>query len=162
MGKRHATIRRFVIVAVGIVACAGLLVAVGHKVNQKAKANPDHYINIVKIYAEECPNGFTLNLRKIEEPTAGICVAYAETNGCFTDKDLYFVVQHALAHDGYVGGWLNTNDGHFYYDSVRLFDEDEMEEAMRFAIANGQQAIYVISTGEEIAVRQKEELPKAA
>ena len=33
------------------------------------------------------------------------------------------VVSHALQHEGYVGGWLNSEDGLYYVDSTKLFPE---------------------------------------
>ena len=35
-------------------------------------------------------------------------------------EDLGDVVSHALAHDGYVGGWWNSEDSLYYFDSVRI------------------------------------------
>ena len=43
-------------------------------------------------------------------------------------ESLTFVVEHALNHDGYVGGWLDSE--------------------------NGQKAVYIISTGKEILVEE--------
>ena len=36
------------------------------------------------------------------------------------------VVEHAIRHDGYVGGWRNGDNGLYYFDSTRLFPEDAL------------------------------------
>ena len=66
------------------------------------------------------------------EPTEGIAVSYAATQDSHSRNQLDFVVEHALQHDGYVGGWLNTENGLYYFDSSKLFPEDQLEEALQF------------------------------
>lgn len=61
-------------------------------------------------------------------PTKGIAVSYAATQNSHSRESLTFVVEHALNHDGYVGRWLDSE--------------------------NGQKAVYIISTGEEILVEE--------
>lgn len=103
-------------------------------------------------FGQSHPDGFTVDVRTMTEPTEGIAVSYAATQGSHSRESLTFVVTHALEHDGYVGGWLDTESGLYDYDSTRLFPEDQLEEALEFARQNGQQVIYVISTGEEIRI----------
>jgi hypothetical protein len=59
------------------------------------------------------------------------------------------VVKHALQHDGYVGGWLNSDDHLYYFESTRIFPEDQLEEALKFGKENGQHVVFVLSTGTE-------------
>ena len=106
------------------------------------------------------PDGFTVNVRTMEMPTEGIAVAYAATQGSHSREGLPAVVKHALDHDGYVGGWYDSETGLYYFDSTRLFPEDQLEEALQFARDNGQLAVYVLSTGEEIRLEQQ--IPIAA
>jgi hypothetical protein len=106
--------------------------------------------NQIWAFSQTHPDGFTLNIRTMEEPAEGIAVAYAATQGSHSRDALDDVVAHALANGGYVGGWLDTNDGLYYFDSVRLFPEDQLEAATEFAIQNDQLAFFVISTGTEI------------
>ena len=47
-------------------------------------------------------------------------------------------------------GWQDTDTGLYYYDSAKLFPEDQRDQAIAFGIENEQEAIYVISTGETI------------
>ena len=103
-------------------------------------------------YSLTHPEGFTVDIRKRKVPTEGISVAYAATQDRHSKDDLDFVVSHALAHDGYVGGWRNSEDSLYYFDSVRIFPENTPEEAASFALENGQLAVYVLSTGEEVRI----------
>ena len=82
------------------------------------------------------PDGFTLDIRTMTEPTEGIAVSYAETQGSHSREQLPKVIVHALSHDAYVGGWLDTEDSLYYFDSSRLFPEDSLEAAIRFGREN--------------------------
>ena len=108
---------------------------------------------IIWQYGQEHPDGFTVDVRTLAAPEKGIAVSYAATLGCATLEDLEAVVLHALEHDGYAGGWLNPADGRYYFDSTRLFPEDDLDAALAFALENGQTSVYVLSTGEDIPVR---------
>ena len=96
-------------------------------------------------FSQDHPDGFTLDLRSWTEPARGIAVSYAATKGSHSRSQLDGVVSHALAHDGYVGGWLNPQDGLYYFDSTRLFAEDSVGAAVSFGLDNGQQSVFVIS-----------------
>ena len=101
-------------------------------------------------YRVRHPDGFTMNLATMTEPSEGVVVAYAATQGCHSRKQLGRVVRHAMRHDGYVGGWLDTSDSLYYFDSSRLFPEDSLAAAIRFGIENGQIAIFILSEGREV------------
>ena len=96
------------------------------------------------------PDGFTLDVNTWEEPEEGISVAYSATQGSHDRSDLEFVVNHAKSNGGYVGGWLDTESGRYYFDSVRIFPEDSLEQALDFARQNEQKAVYIISSGREV------------
>ncbi len=98
------------------------------------------------------PDGFTLDVSNWSEPSTGIAVAYETTRSCHDRKCLDNVIIHAQSHDGYVGGWYNSADSLFYFDSVRLFPEDSLSAAINFGKANHQEAIYKLSSGEEICL----------
>ena len=104
-------------------------------------------------YSLRHPDGFTIDIAAMTEPTEGVVVAYAATQGCHSRKQLGRVVRHALRHDGYVGGWLDTSDSLYYFDSSRLFPEDSLTAAIRFGIENGQIAVFVLSEGREIRLK---------
>ena len=101
-------------------------------------------------YSISHPDGFTMDITTLTEPTEGVVVAYAATQGCHSRKQLNRVVRHAIRHDGYVGGWLDTADSLYYFDSSRIFPEDSLDAAIRFGVKNKQIAIYVLSDGREV------------
>ena len=103
-------------------------------------------------YSQAHPDGFTVDIRDRKVPTEGISVAYAATQDRHSKEDLGDVVSHALAHDGYVGGWWNSEDSLYYFDSVRILPESIPGEAVSFALENEQLAFYVLSTGEEVRI----------
>ena len=115
-----------------------------------ATANKETTADQVWNYSLSHPNGFTIDVRTMTEPTEGISVAYAATQGCHSRETLDSVVNHALKHNGFVGGWLDTTDSLYYFDSTRIFPEDSLEAAKKFGVENGQIAVFVISEGREI------------
>ena len=117
-------------------------------------ANIETTVDQVWNYSLSHPDGFTIDIRTMTEPTEGISVAYAATQGCHSREALDSVVSHAIKHNGFVGGWLDTETALYYFDSTRLFPEDQREAALQFARDNGQTAVCVISTGEEIRVEE--------
>jgi len=117
----------------------------------------DNIVNDVWEFSQSHPDGFTLNIRTMTEPTVGIVVSYAATQGSHSLESLPKVVEHALEHDGYVGGWLDSESGLYYFDSSRLFPENQLDEALQFARDNEQLAIFVLSSGTEIRVEEEYE-----
>lgn len=104
-------------------------------------------------YSMSRPDGFTIDLRTMTEPTEGISVAYAATQGCHSREKLDYVITHAMKHDGFVGGWLDVTDSLYYFDSSRIFPEDSLAAAKKFGLENGQIAIFIISEGKEIRLK---------
>jgi len=100
----------------------------------------EQLFNAIKEIAAQNPDGFTVDLTTLKKVTGGISVAYIETQNGFDDEGLKRAIEHALEHEKKVGGWLDLDDQLFYYDSVRIFSN--LEEAKRFAIENGQIAIF--------------------
>lgn len=86
------------------------------------------------------PDGFTVDLTTLKKVTKGISVAYLETQDSFSEEGLKRVLKHALVHEKKVGGWLNEENGQFYFDSIRIFTN--MDEAIRFGRENKQLAIF--------------------
>lgn len=103
-------------------------------------------------FAKSHPDGFTLLIASMTQTTEGIAVSYAATQNSHSRNQLDKVVRHALKHDGYVGGWLNTDNGLYYFDSTRLFPEDQLDEALKFGKENGQYSVFILSTGVEVPV----------
>ena len=107
-------------------------------------------VDSIWTFSQTHPDGFTLDIRTWTEPSVGIAVSYEATQDNHGREGLELVISHAIAHEGYVGGWLNSADGLYYFDSVRVFPEDSLAAAVRFGRANHQYAIYVLSSGAEI------------
>lgn len=106
-------------------------------------------------YSQGHAEGFTLDLRSMSEPAEGIAVSYAATQGSHSRQSLNAVVSHALSHDGYVGGWQDSGDGLYYFDSTRLFPEDSLRLALHFGQENNQQSAYIISSGIDVPISGK-------
>ena len=111
-------------------------------------------VDAIWTFSQTHPDGFTLDVRKMTEPREGISVAYWATQDSHGRQALEAVVSHATTHDGFVGGWLDPSDSLYYFDSVRLFPEDSLEAAVNFGKANFQKAIYMLSTGEVIILKE--------
>ena len=116
-------------------------------------------------YSLSHPDGFTVETRTLSVPEDGISVAYSATQGMHSREDLPFVISHSLEHDGYIGGWLNSADSLYYFDSVMLFPESELKEALAFGRENGQEAVFILSSGKEVrltkTVRPHQDEPAA-
>lgn len=110
----------------------------------------DSIADKVWTFSQSHPDGFTLDIRTMTEPSEGIAVSYAATQGCHSREQLGKVVSHALQNDGYVGGWYNSDDGLYYFDSTKLFPESELGNAIRFGRENGQHSMFVLSSYTDI------------
>ena len=96
------------------------------------------------------PDGFTIDIRTMTEVTEGIAVSYAETQNSHSCEQLDKVVSHALSHDGFVGGWLNTENKLYYFDSTKLFPETALKDAIQFGKENKQHSVSILSTYTDI------------
>ncbi len=106
-------------------------------------------------FAQSHPDGFTLDICTMTKPTRGIAVSYAETKNSHSRNQLDKVVSHALKHDGFVGGWLNSENGLYYFDSTKFFPETSLKEAVQFGKENGQLSVFILSTNSEIPIDGK-------
>lgn len=105
-------------------------------------------LEAIEEIAKQNPGGFTVDLTTLKKVTKGISVAYLETQSSFADEGLKRVLEHAEKHEKTVGGWLNEDDGYFYYDSVKIYFD--REEAIRAGRENKQIAIFDIGNLELI------------
>ena len=106
-------------------------------------------------FSQSHPDGFTIDIRTMTEPTEEIAVSYAATQNSHSRDQLDKVVSHALQHEGYVGGWYNSEDGYYYFDSTKLFPENDLKGALQSGKENGQYAVFILSTYTEIPVDGK-------
>jgi fructokinase len=105
-------------------------------------------LEAIKKVAEQNPDGFTVRVPELTALKTGYIVAYLETQNSFGDEGLKKVLKHALEHDRIVGGWKNSENEQFYYDSSNVFSNPE--EAIRFGIENKQIAIFDLILQREI------------
>jgi ABC-type amino acid transport substrate-binding protein len=89
------------------------------------------------------------------EPTEGIAVSYAATQNSHSRDQLDKVVRHALQHEGYVGGWFNSEDNLYYFNSTKLFPENDLKGAIQFGKENGQLSVFILSTYTNIPIDGK-------
>ena len=106
-------------------------------------------------FSQTHPDGFTIDIRTMTEPTEGIAVSYAATQNSHSRDQLDKVVSHALQHEGYVGGWFNSEDGLYYFDSTKLFPENDLKGAIQFGKENGQPSVFILSTYTDIPLDGK-------
>ncbi len=93
---------------------------------------------------------FTYDLRGRCQVYEGVVAAYRAPDGADHFTDVSAVIEHALAHEGIVGGWRDPAQGRCYYYSCRLFTDTE--HALRFARAQGQRAVYNLNRDKEQAL----------
>jgi ABC-type amino acid transport substrate-binding protein len=123
--------------------------------NATEQSNITTIADKVWAFSQGHPDGFTIDIRTMTVPTEGIAVSYAATQNSHSRDQLDKVVSHALQHDGYVGGWLNSDDGLYYFDSTKLFPENDLKGAIQFGKENGQYSVFILSTYTEIPINGK-------
>lgn len=101
-------------------------------------------------YAQNNPDGFTINIESMKPVKFGIAVAFRETQNSFGYENLKRIIDHALANDKTVGGWFDDKDGSYYFDSVKIFRNAELNAAIQFGIENEQIAIFDLTNLQEI------------
>ena len=123
--------------------------------NATEQSNITTIADKVWAFSQSHPDGFTIDIRTMTVPTEGIAVSYAATQNSHSRDQLDKVVSHALQHDGYVCGWLNSDDGLYYFDSTKLFPENDLKGAIQFGKENGQYSVFILSTYTDIPTNGK-------
>ncbi|MBQ2543491.1 MAG: nucleoside hydrolase [Bacteroidales bacterium] len=129
------------------VLLAVALLALSLSVNGQNKLSDKELYNVIWAMGQMYPEGFTIDINTLKQPTEGIMVSYAATQNSFDKKSIAAVVKHARAHNGLVGGWYNPENGKYYFDSTRCFPEDSLAAAVAFARENGQHTVYDVAKG---------------
>lgn len=86
------------------------------------------------------PGGFTVRLPALERVKSGKVAAYKATQNCFGREGLKKAVYHAMQHEKVLGGWFNSENGKYYFDSCRVFES--LDDAIRFGRENEQISVY--------------------
>ncbi len=123
--------------------------------NATEQSNITTIADKVWAFSQAHPDGFIINIRTMTEPTEGIAVSYAATQNSHSRDQLNKVVRHALQNEGYVGGWFNNEDNLYYFDSTKLFPENDLKGAIQFGKENGQLSVFILSTYTNIPIDGK-------
>ena len=123
--------------------------------NATEQSNITTIADKVWAFSQTHPDGFIINIRTMTEPTEGIAVSYAATQNSHSRDQLNKVVRHALQNEGYVGGWFNSEDNLYYFDSTKLFPENDLKGALLFGKENGQYSVSILSTYTDIPIDGK-------
>ena len=99
-------------------------------------------VSVLWAMGQMYPDGFTLSLDSLRQPTHGLAVSYLATQNSFDKKSLPAVIKHAHEHDNIVGGWYDPEEDKYYFDSSRIFPEDSLGAALAFARENHQHTVY--------------------
>ena len=105
------------------------------------KLTDKELVNVIYAMGQMYPDGFTLDLNSMRQPTEGLIVSYKETQNSFDRQSIPAVIRHARKHNNLVGGWYNPENGRYYFDSNRAFPEDSLAAALAFARENGQHTL---------------------
>ena len=111
------------------------------------------FIDRVWEYSLINPEGFTLNIETMKAIKFGISVAYEATQNSFGYNSLEHVLDHALRNGKAIGGWLDTTTDKYYFDSVKIFRNCDIDKAIGFAKANHQLAIFDLTNLREIRIK---------
>ena len=109
------------------------------------KLTDKELVNVIYAMGQMYPDGFTLDLNTMRQPTEGLIVSYKATQNSFDRKSIPAVIKHARAHNNLVGGWYNPEEDKYYFDSNRSFPEDSLAAAVEFARENEQHTVYIAS-----------------
>ena len=122
-----------------------LLCAATFALRAQEKLTDKELVNVIYAMGQMFPDGFTLDLNTMRQPTEGLMVSYKATQNSFDRKSLPAVIKHARAHENLVGGWYNAEEDKYYFDSTRAFPEDSLAAAVQFARDNDQHTVYCAS-----------------
>ena len=123
----------------------------------KPRVSDKELVSVIWAMGQMFPDGFTLSLDSLRQPSKGLAVSYAATQNSFDKKSLPAVIKHAHAHDNIVGGWYDPDEDKYYFDSSRIFPEDSLEAALAFARENGQHTVYDLGKGINVKSNYEQE-----
>ena len=104
-------------------------------------------VSVIWAMGQMYPDGFTISLDSLRQPTKGIAVSYLATQNSFDKKSISAVIKHARAHDNVIGGWYDPEENKYYFDSTVIFPEDDLAGALKFARENKQHTVFDLGKG---------------
>ncbi|MCR4825078.1 MAG: hypothetical protein K5849_06970 [Bacteroidales bacterium] len=144
--------KRFKNLLTVLLLCTGGMLMMTSCLSQAERESIEQMADQVWTYSQSHPDGFTLHLRTMSVPRTGIVVAYIDTRNTRDRSSLTYVIEHSLVNDGYVGGRVDPDSGVYFFDSVRVFPETELEAAKAFGVSNNQEFVYILSSRKEVPV----------
>ena len=75
------------------------------------KLSDKELASVIWAMGQMYPDGFTVSLDSLRQPTKGLAVSYYETQNMFDKKNIPAVIKHARAHENMVGGWYDPEEG---------------------------------------------------
>lgn len=105
-------------------------------------------IKVLFQIAQQNPYGFTYDLKSLSHVKLGYVAAYNATQNCFGIEGLQTAILHAMNHNQIIGGWFNSADKNYYFDSCKVFTNKL--KAIEFGRTEKQYAIYDLFSGTEI------------
>ena len=97
---RKVKFRVWLLAALMVLSGAGCLLSCSScDDNITGQSNVSVIADKVWAFSQTHPDGFTLDVRTMTEPTEGIAVSYAATQNSHSRDQLDKVVRHALQHD---------------------------------------------------------------
>ena len=122
---------------------------------QQNRVSDKELVSVLWAMGQMYPDGFTLSLDSLRQPTQGLAVSYLATQNSFDKKSLPAVIKHAHEHNNVVGGWYDPVEDKYYFDSTIIFPEDSLTAALAFARENQQHTVYDL--GRKINIRSNYE-----
>ena len=122
---------------------------------QQNRVSDKELVSVLWAMGQMYPDGFTLSLDSLRQPTKGLAVSYLATQNSFDKKSLPAVIKHAHEHNNIVGGWYDPVEDKYYFDSTIIFPEDSLTAALAFARENQQHTVYDL--GRQINIRSNYE-----
>ncbi|MBR5100707.1 MAG: hypothetical protein IKX34_05340, partial [Bacteroidales bacterium] len=126
----------------------------GYSQNQP-RVSDKELVSVLWAMGQMYPDGFTLSLDSLRQPTKGLAVSYLATQNSFDKKSLPAVIKHAHEHNNVVGGWYDPIGDKYYFDSTIIFPEDSLTAALAFARENQQHTVFDL--GRNINIRSNYE-----
>jgi len=111
-------------------------------------------VQVLLDIAKAHPLGFTVDKKTLEHVQSGYAIAVSETQDCFGVSGLYNVIEESKkSYINAIGGWFNSRNEKYYFDAVMIVDD--LYLALYLGSKNKQEAIFNLSTGEEIKIFKK-------
>ena len=99
--------------------------------------------------ANSNPDGFTLDLETFTLATSGVAVALEATQNSHGTDGLARVIDYCIDNNiRYIGGWLDSTSGKFYYDATVVLSD--RAKAIELGRLNHHLAIFDMDECQEI------------